>query len=262
MVAPTICPVFARMCDTSGVPTSFRNWLVAQQVLTAEDFSLIATNDASVTAECIRVAEAADPPVIFANAMQKIAVKKLYKACTAAAAASGSSTAASSNLNPDEEPVPPATVADLRAVWVGKHEFVIPDNWLLIPMSQGKLWRGLNTDPPTIDILLVEQLRPMSCSDRSVGTQLALIPGRAVMPETIVVDTVTKAFDFYINIRAWFCSMAYVSVRRNGWLSYQNAIYASERILGFMQMTYNGRSPPVAYFIAAWASTLHCSLLT
>ena len=230
-----------------------------KRVLTAEDFALIATDDASVTAECIRVAEAAEPPVVFANAMEKIAVKKLYKSCTAAAAAAAAGgSAAVAPLNPDKAEIPPQMIADLRAVWVDRHDFVIPDNWLLIPMLQGKLWRGLATDPPTIDILLVEQLRPMSCSDRRVGTQLALIPGHAVMPEHVVVDSVSKTFDFYIRARAWFCTMAYVSVRRAGWLTYQHAIYGSERILHYMQLTYNGRSPPVSYFISAWASTIQC----
>ena len=102
------------MCDTAGISTSFRAWCVNQGVLNAANFALIATDDASVVKECIAVAEAADPPVVFANAMEKIAVKKLFEACTAASLST--QPADTTPVNPNEVEVPPATVADLRAV--------------------------------------------------------------------------------------------------------------------------------------------------
>ena len=38
---------------------------------------------------------------------------------------------------------------------------------------------------------------------------------------------------------------------------FQTAHFASEKVLSFLQHTYNGRIPPVPFFVLAWAQTCH-----
>ena len=38
---------------------------------------------------------------------------------------------------------------------------------------------------------------------------------------------------------------------------FQTAHYASEKVLTFLQITYNGRIPSVQFFVLAWAQTCH-----
>ena len=139
MAAAALCPVFARMCDFADINAGFRAWLLSQRVLKAGDFSMIVHDASCIQKEVIDVCIASEPPVAFANAMERIAVKKLYAACVAAAAAVGT-TALDASLNPGEAEVPPATVIDLKALWSTQHGFVLLDAHLLIPMLQGKLW--------------------------------------------------------------------------------------------------------------------------
>ena len=135
-----ICPVFDCMLSTAGINAPFRQWLIRSLVLNAEEFSLICTDEAAVTAEVINVALAADPPCTFANVMRKKSVRKLFKTCRAMVLA-WNTFGASASARTDEA-IPPPTGADLNGLWLEKQGFVIPDAWFLMPTLQGKLWRG------------------------------------------------------------------------------------------------------------------------
>ena len=115
---------------------------------------------------------------------------------------------------PADQEISPETAADLATNWLKRHDFAIPDSWLLIPLLQGKLRRGLQLDPIVIEVSLVEPLRPCSCSDRAAGVSLALVVGKAPMVvEQAPADLITRPFEFYNRVRAWFVTMAYVSLR-------------------------------------------------
>jgi len=86
---------------------------------------------------------------------------------------------------------------------------------------------------------------------------LAIVPGKAAVAEEVVLDTVDVAFELFMRIRAFFMSLAHVSILKPGWFPLQSAIMASEQILTYITATYGGRTPPVAFLVEAWAHTSH-----
>ena len=97
----------------------------------------------------------------------------------------------------------------------------------------------------------------MSCKDKSVGAQLAIVPGKAVETQAVMLDHVGRAAELYTRCRAWFMTMAYVSIRRREWMDFQTAIFGSEKILTFVNQTFRGQYAPASFYASAWASTIH-----
>jgi len=129
----------------------------------------------------------------------------------------------------------------------------------LVPSLQKRLWLEVNSTPPRLDVILAEQLRPKSCSDKAIGTQLSCVPGKPIETQEVMVDNVAMPIELYIRIRAWLITMAFVSIRNPDFMNFQTAINSSDKILKFVTQTWNqGRtSAPVSYYTNAWASTIH-----
>ena len=79
--------------------------------------------------------------------------------------------------------------------------------------------------------------------------------GGAGMVMTIqpIADCIEKAFELYIRIRAFFMTLAYISICKPNWFPLQGALQASEQILGHIACAYDGRTPPVQFLVGAWA---------
>ena len=70
-------------------------------------------------------------------------------------------------------------------------------------------------------------------------------------------DPVNRPFEFWARCNAWFITMSYCSIRRPEFMDYQTAIFGAQKIYGFLQMSYHNQHPPLSFFLAAWAATLH-----
>ena len=75
MATAALEPVFAQMCATAGITQPFVAFLIAQKLVAAEDFALVASLEGEVK-EFIAAAEAAK--VKFEAWGDKTAVKKLW----------------------------------------------------------------------------------------------------------------------------------------------------------------------------------------
>ena len=62
--------------------------------------------------------------------------------------------------------------------------------------------------------------------------------------------------EVFTRARAWFMTIAYVSIRRTGFLSLQAAIFASEKIMSLCLRTTDGVAPPIHFLVTAWAATI------
>ena len=134
---------------------------------------------------------------------------------------------------------------------------MLPDNQLLIPNQQGKMWRDFHSDPHALSVWLGNKLRPRSFLDLPSGSQLAVVPGQTVRAVEVVADDVVRSFDLFVRIRAFFMTAAFISITVPDWFTLQIAIDASDWILSHITATWNGRSPPVSFHVAAWGTTVH-----
>ena len=160
-------------------------------------------------------------------------------------------------LSAQDAPIPVEQETDLKTRWSNRHNFVLPDAMILVDSNQGRMWRDCNASPPRVGVWLAEALRTRSCVDKSVGHSLAIVPGKAAETVAVIADTVARPMELYIRTRAFFMTLAYVSSPSPQWFPYQSAMAASEQILGHITATYDGRTPPVAFLVQAWAATSH-----
>ena len=126
-----------------------------------------------------------------------------------------------------------------------------------MPNLQGRMWRLATAEPQQTDTTLAEHLRVLSSITRPCGTVVSLVPGKAVSASEVHIDAVTRPIEMYVRARAWFCTMAFVSIRKPTFFDYQTAIYGSDRILSFVSQTFGGFPAPTSHYIDAWAGTVH-----
>ena len=243
---------FAQLMMKIGVNEEFKNFLTDQGIMTGDALGRLCSTEAEVKAELINPAIAAG--VKFEKLVAKSAVVGLWSACREAMKEKKESE--DDNVNQDA-PIPKVPSDNIIKLWDDKHGFVLPEDWLLTPILQGKLWRGFIAQPPRLEILLAESLRTLACKDKPTGTQLAVVPGRAVETQAVIADLVTKPMELYIRIRAFFYTAAYVSIATPLFFDYQTAIFMSEKVMHFVTQTFNGQLAPVHFYVKSWAATIH-----
>ena len=240
-----------------GVSEAVQNCLKTAGVLDSDSLQILASTEAEVKSEIVDMINGtveASAPKLIADMAQKIAIKKLWRACKDTYKAQEKAVASAEAV---VAPIPNEQREDIKELWSSTHGFVLPEDWLLVESLQGKLWRGCGANPARIDTVLVQGLRTMSCSSQITGTQLSLVPGKAVETQAVMVDAVSKPIELYMRCRAWFCTMAYVSVRKRSWFDYQTALFGSDKILAFVSQTFDGQHAPTSFYASAWAATIH-----
>ncbi len=248
---------FENLMSKFGVKDGVKECLRANGILDSDSFQIMAATETEVKAEIIDMINGTvtgDQPILIKDMGDKVAIKKLWRACKETATAQQK---AASSVDIVDSPIPKETSEDIKQVWSSTHNFVLPEDWLLVETLQGKLWRGATASPPRVDAILAESLRPLSCASRAMGAQLAVVPGKAVETQAVVIDNVTRPFELYVRCRAWFCTMAYVSIRNRSWFDYQAALFGSDKVLSFVTQTFQGQHAPTSFYAAAWAATVH-----
>ena len=245
--------VFKRLVDHHTLGPNESAFLLEQGITTIEKMAILATSEADVKAEILDPMVSAG--VEFKKLEQKTAVKLLWVACKKAAKSEGDIEVAGDSA---DAPLPKEVKDNIDALWSERHGFVLPDDWLLVSTLQGKMWRAMNQDKPKIDSILVEGLRPLSNTDKALGHQLAIVPGKPVETQSVIADGLKKPIEIYIRTRAWFTTMAYVSIKKPNWFDFQTALFASDKILHFVTQTFRGgQCAPSGFYIEAWAATIH-----
>ncbi len=250
MASTTAHKQFLTQLELVQLHETFVKWLSDNQIRTCEDFGVMAAEEKDVTPEIIAVA-AADG-VKFERPMDKIAVRKLWIACRRVMQGVGTPKSLT-----DESVIPEDVDLDMGSAWGKLHGFQLPDSMLLIKTLQCRIWRGVAAVPPQVDVYLAETLRPMSCMDKSLQQSLALVPGKAPEVVSAAVDVVTKPIELWMRVRAFFMTLAYVSIKTPEFFDYQSAIFISEKVLGWVTNTFQGRPAPASFYVSAWAATVH-----
>ena len=76
--------------------------------------------------------------------------------------------------------LPPEVDVDCKSQWKTLHGFVLPDTWLLSTTLQLQLWKAANAQSPSVETMLMENLRLLSQKSRASGTLLNVVPGRSL----------------------------------------------------------------------------------
>ena len=247
---------FAQAVKTAGCPDDFSKWLISQKLTDYESFGVTAPNEEKLATEITTVAESNG--VKFATIGDKGCVAKLWRASRSAIDAGP--TPGIPRVASDPAGLSEGTDQTIKDLWMKRHNLALSDSVLLVRPLLARLHRELTAASPFLGVYPMEQLRSMACLETSKATLLQIEPGKAVEGVEVAADTISGHWQIYTRIRAFFHTCAYVSISDTDMFDFQTAHFATEKVLTFLQLTYNGRTPPVQFFVLAWAQTCHiCS---
>jgi hypothetical protein len=87
------------------------------------------------------------------------------------------------------------------------------------------------------------------------GNLVGINPGGLLERVEIIADSIERAFELWIRIRAYLYTLSMVSILTPDWFPFQAAQTVSEQLLVFMTDTYKGHSPDMDFLIGAWGAT-------
>ena len=245
---------FAHMCSQAKLKQAVLDFLVAQEVLTAVDFGLLGGSEESkLDTALIEVIKAGG--VLLDSIQERIAVKKLWTVCRQSMVDEASKKKGSGSAGIDE-PIPEEAVIQIKSEWRLRHNFEFGAERLLVESLQGKIYRELSGSPRRLSIYLAENLRLANSIDKHALQQVMVREGRDAKFADIIMDEVRGHFELYRRIRAFFSTVAWVMINDHQWFSFQDCEATSDRIMSFVNQTFDNRRPPLQFYTNAWASTL------
>ena len=251
-MAKVLSPELIVAADNAGIAADLRTFLVKQEILTLQDFGLIAATESDFAKEIIEVAAAAGCKFEMKD---KVATRKLWLVCRKLI---DMKPVAAPPVVDQDAPLTEIEISDLKGLWSKLHGFVLPEAWILSPGLVGRISRQVTCSPPQLEVILAESLRPRSCSEKTSGAMFqVLVPGKQTETQVILADSVTRPVEMYMRCRAFFVSAAYVSIKHPQFCDFQTALFASDKILGFVTQSFGGCSAPMSFYVTAWAGTIH-----
>ena len=184
-----------------------------------------------------------------------IKITKLWRLCGVKMAAEDKAKC-TGNVADLEKPLDDPTKEALDTAWIRRHNFNLADSRLLIDNMVGRLYREVNSVPPRFPVLFLEQLRTRSSLERKTTLALLVKAGEVPCGTEVVADTVNGSFEIFLRGRALFSSIAFVSIQKHAWFTYEDAEFFSEKLLGFVNQEFRGRRPPLTFYVSAWATTM------
>ena len=106
-----------------------------------------------------------------------------------------------SAVAPDSS-LPEATHKDCTNRFKHKHSFELPNSYLLTSHLQNQLWQELTASPPSLPLLLIEQLRTKTQLTKRVNRHLVAAPQGQVRTVEVVADEAHDTYELYLRIRA------------------------------------------------------------
>ena len=244
-------PKLSTFCTQAGAPDIFQQWLVTCNVLDVETYASLSAKEEDVKDEIVGVF-LSEASRTFANIGEKTCALKLWRLCRNANAPSSSSD------NSSEKPLADDIAQDLRSKFVKQHNIVLPDSLMLIPTTQDKIYWDINRQKPQLTPLLLEHLRTMATIGKANAQILKYVPGKAIVGAEVVVDTVEGYSEVFTRTKAYFHFLAFCSITNTAFFDLQTAMFASEKIWSLLSITFgHGQKPPVEFYVAAWAQTVH-----
>ena len=243
---------FDALAISLAFPAAFTKFLKDKGIADAESVALMASDEKELHRDIFDVAKAAGVDITQLN--EKIAIKKLWIRCRKSL--DTGSLSASTPAEKVEEGIPKEHAKNIKSLWERTHGFSLPDSWLLNAAGQRKLWNDFNNSPPKIELMLMESIRLASSFLRTSGTTFSVVPGKNVSASAEVADNVHAQVEVFTRARAWFLTIAYITIGRNGFLTLQTAIFASEKIMSLCLRTRKGVAPPIHFLVTAWAATI------
>ena len=153
------------------------------------------------------------------------------------------------------DPLPTGTRLGLTEAWNTKQGFILSNDRLLSEALIGQLFRELTAQPRRMSILVAESLRLQSAI-QGTGKQIATFTDGVIGAEEIIADQVTNSLELYMKMKAFFNTVALVTVNVPDFFTYQDVVFIEDKVLNLLQLTKDKRRPPLVFWTTAWATTM------
>ena len=233
-----------------GIKVEVQKFFETKNIKDESDFALLAVDEKEVKSEIFEMMKAGG--FELKEPSEGIAIKKLWISCRRAHASDSSGPSAATPQAESTE-LSPEQALDLKTMWVRDHGYVPPENQLLSKTLTKTLWKAANMSPPQLESVLMENLRLLGQKSKPAGQLLDM---HTMTKTRVESDMIFGPMEVYARARAYFLTLAYVSIRNKGWFDLQNAIFAAEKVFELVQRTTDAASPPISHFIKAWAATV------
>ena len=155
----------------------------------------------------------------------------------------------------ENEGIPTGTVRAIQTKWRARHNFELIGDMLLIKANQKEMYTSITQSPHQVPVILAESMRPSTAlADRDLVQQLQRTESGEARFKEVVSDEVRGHFEFYKRLRAYWWTMSWLSIELGQRFTFQVALYASERVLSFVNATHGAARPPVSHYVQAWAN--------
>ena len=255
-------PVVVNFLAAFKVDGRVSEWLLSEGITDCESIASIAATEELVDKNFIQ-------PLISAGVEslkkpgQAIGITKLWKKCRTlmeeselkAKALVKSVVDKADRPHTEDQEIPPPDARTISDAWDTKHGFTLTDSQLLSPFQQGKLWREFGMLPKTISFMDARQMRTRSMVNMPTGNLVSMLPGRPLESVEVIADSIERAFELWVRIRAYLYTLSFISILEPEWFPFQAAQTVSEQLLVFMTDAYKGHSPDMDFLIGAWGAT-------
>ena len=229
-----------------GDASPMKKFLGAQGLYGVSDVALTCTAETNVDETLGKVAQAGGVP--YESLADKVKVKRLWAACrqsydSGRGRNAGGASGGPGGPGPFDEftPLPTEVEKSSREGWAKKHNFVLSLSRLLVDYQMNGLWKGIHASPRYYPVIPLERIRLAAASlDKPADTGGVIVrAGAPATAESVDVD-VTGTHQAWLRVRAYFHTMAYLSLDVPDFFDFQAADAISEKILAWIHKKHKG----------------------
>ena len=260
---PTLClfPVMAALSTgLIAVLTSsncsndkFRAWLGENEIISPDGLGLLAATEQNLEDKVFPMLQAAGIPMT--NMAVMISIKKAWHLSRSQVEKEHATMAGKQPAPADNEPLSAPTRNSLTDEWTKRHGHTLSNDRLLTENLIGQLHRELHAAPRRLGIHLAESLRLQSSIVVSTKKFATVVEGY-IATEEHIADQVQSILELYTRIRAFFGTMAFISIHDGAFFTLQDAIFIEDKLLNLLQFSKDGKRPPIVFFTTAWATLM------
>ena len=246
--------LIALLTSANCVDDKFREWLVTNEITATDSLGLLVSTETALEEKVFPMLQAAWVPITKMALM--ISIKKAWHLSRAQVDKEHATAAGKQPAPAADEPLSAPTRASITEAWGKKHGHTLSNDRLLHENLIGQLHREIHSKPPRLGIHLAESLRLQSSTTMPGRKYAAWNDQGQLTQEEHIADHVSSVLELFTRVRAFFNTLALASIHEPDWFSMQDAVFIEDKLLNMLQMTKEGRRPPVVFFTTAWASFL------
>ena len=240
----------------SGAPDDFADFLIGEGLSSIADLATAVTSEANVDVELIPAYEATLKDGAKAPFRVKAKVRQAWLAARKSIATANAPVATQGSGSSESYTLPAGTEARLLASWVKAYGFNLPGTYLTDLKCIGKMYKGFHGEKRTMYVPVMSEIKLKSALPTTEVTGTMISGSSIYEVSSPVARSSINPAEFFLLVRAWFTTWAYISTSETGWFDYETCVSFVESLYTFVFMRHDQRQPTIAGLTKAFLCTL------